>query len=274
MAQTLSNYFDMNQPKPKLGRKTKDAELIGIEVELEGVSLPPAKFPWVQHEDGSLKNNGIEYTVLTYSNHALARLQSLFANLRPNISPRCSVHVHINALDMSLDNIKTMMLYYMVFEKALYQYSGKRWSNIFCVPLNSWMFTLTLVESIPNLTTWSKYTGLNLGSVHTHGTIEFRQMTGNTNPLYINNWIQLIVALKKYAMSKTFAETRETIFDMNSSSSYWWLATEIFGPLNGSLMYANFQQDVESCVSHTKLCMTDIKTLKHYLKGEDSCAVS
>lgn len=258
MEQTLQHYLGKSTPRPRSGRKLKYSELVGIEVELEGVPYPPQIGRWVKHNDDSLKYEGIEYTILTWHEHAKNNLQLLLSNLRPSISSRCSVHVHINALDMTIDNIRTFLAYYMIFEKALYNYSGKRWKNIFCVPLNTWYFGLQWMTSFGQAKDWSKYSGLNLETLFRHGTIEFRQMTGNTNPLYISTWVNMIVNLKKYIMTTTYEEAVANIRTMNSSSAYWQLVSDIFKADAAALMYDNFQKDMESCITHTKLNITDI----------------
>jgi hypothetical protein len=266
MGQTLQHCISKKPPRPRSGRKLKHSELVGIEVELEHVPYPPKVDKWVQHADDSLKVEGIEYTILTWHEHAKNNLQNLFSSIRPNISTRCSVHVHINALDMSLENIKTFLLYYMVFEKALYNYSGKRWKNIFCVPLNTWYFNLKNEDSFFNFKEiWSKYAGLNLETLFRHGTIEFRQMTGNTNALYITTWINMIVNLKKYVMGTTYDEAVEKVLAMNSTSSYWDLISDIFKNDAPALMYNDFQKDIESCITHAKLNITDIVYLDSIL---------
>jgi hypothetical protein len=248
-------------PRPRSGRKLKGSELVGIEVELEGLSCPPNIGKWVKHSDDSLKVDGIEYTLLTWHEHAKDNLWLLFGNLRPSISTRCSVHVHINALDMTVENIKTFLLYYMIFEKALYNYSGKRWKNIFCVPLNTWYFNLRHLNSFGLANEWSKYAGLNLETLMRHGTIEFRQMTGNTNAIYINTWVNMIVNLKKFVMNTTYDEAVTSVLAMNSTSAYWDLVSDIFKTDASALMYNNFQKDMESCITHTKLNITKLVLL-------------
>lgn len=213
---------------------------------------------WITHTDDSLKVEGIEYTLLTYNEYAKQHLQNLFKETRPSISKRCSIHVHVNALDMNLDQIKTFILYYMVFEKALYNYSGKRWKNIFCVPLNSWFFNLKHINGFSYFENWSKYSGLNLETLFRHGTIEFRQMTGNTNTIYIGTWVNMIVNLKKFVMNTTYADAVTQVQSMNSTSSYWDLVSDIFKSDATALMYDKFQEDLESCTTHAKLNIADI----------------
>ena len=135
MEKTISDYFGLKLPKQFAGKKTPQSELIGIEVELEDVNHYTDIKPWKTVEDHSLKNKGLEFTLLTWHNNALTNLETLFEKVTHDISSRCSIHVHINVQDLTQEELKVMMLYYMIFERALYKYSGNRWSNIFCVPM-------------------------------------------------------------------------------------------------------------------------------------------
>lgn len=276
MAQTVQGYYYLHTPKPKTGRKLKTSELVGIEVELENVLSYKGLQYWKAVEDHSLKLNGREFTLLTYHNRAKTYLNYLFNVVKTaEISSRCSIHVHINALDMSLENIRVFLLNYLIFEKVLYNYSGKRWANIFCVPLYEWLSSdsFTSLKSFEAINhTWDKYSGLNLLSLSQHGTIEFRQMTGNKNPVYIQNWINMLVNLKKYSMDKTYEETVETILSLNSTSAYWYLVDAIFGKEAVALQYPTFKDDMETCISNAKLLITpwhEIKTLTLDETGEN-----
>lgn len=280
MVQTVQNYVGLNTPKPRSGRKSKHSELVGIEVELENVATlsKHVVFPWKTVEDHSLKLSGLEFTLLTYHNNAKTNLVELFRITKTaQASSRCSIHVHLNALDMTLENIKVFLIYYLIFEKAFYNYSGKRWNNIFCVPLHEWLTAyhfneLTNLSALTSI--WEKYAGLNLLSLKQHGTIEFRQMTGNTNPVYIQNWINLIVSLKKYAVTKTYEETMATLLTLNSTSAYWYIIDQIFGNAAITLQYPNFKEDIESCISNVKLLSTPIDKLVVLNLGEIACVES
>lgn len=290
MEQTVHSYYGLSTPKPKTGRKSVSSELVGIEVELEKVKLNvihSSPKHWKTVEDHSLKDNGLEFTLLTYHNKALPHLVELFkTQSTADPSTRCSIHVHVNALDLTLDQIKSWLIYYMIFERALYNYSGKRWGNIFCVPLREWFSTFSAgkLDHFHYIAEgWEKYSGLNLLSLSQHGTVEFRQMTGNTNPKYIQNWIEMLVALKKYAKNKTSEEALKEIYELNSTSAYWHLIDAIFGQYAIGLQYANFKKDIEDCIAHAKLAFLDtdelvplqvVSTTDQYFSNiQPSCAV-
>lgn len=254
MATTVQNFYGLKTPRPKGGKKKTNSELIGIEIELEHVKIHGHTAPWITKEDHSLKKNGLEFTLLTYHNYAEESIAKLLTNIKSKATSRCGIHVHINALDMTLNEIKVMLMYYMVFERALYAYSGKRWKNIFCVPMREWCVSLDYDNLLVMGHLWQKYSGLNLLTLKQFGTIEFRQMIGTTNPSYIQGWIEMIVALKKASRGKNPLEVAEEIGMMNSTSGYWHLMKTIFGNLAYALQYPTLKDDLEDCIAHTKLC--------------------
>lgn len=256
MAWTVQDHFGLKTPKPKKGRKLKDSELIGLEIELEYVKYTDTfTWPWKIQEDHSLKKSGKEFTLLTYHNYAEEAIANLLKSTKSIPSSRCGVHVHVNAQNMTLEEVNVFLMYYMVFERALYKYSGKRWGNIFCVPLREWMLSLEYPNLSDLTAMWQKYSGLNLLTLKELGTIEFRQMIASHNPTYIQGWVNMIVALKKASMGKSQEEVIEQITNMNGTSSYWHLMKTIFGDLAYALQYPNLKEDLEDCIAHTKLCL-------------------
>ena len=197
---------------------------LGIEVEAEHVSnkYPPIQIPgsWNVTDDGSLKEWGGEYVSrpirFKYIEMELRRL--FMAIPKAVFSPRTSIHIHMNSRDFTGEELLNFLLLYLIFERNLYDFSGNRWLNNFCIPLHSNTHMaknaidrigVGVLENIP----WCKYHGLNIlpltgeeGSSSNYGTIEFRHMVGNNNVEYIMNWCNLIVSLKLAAkkMSREF----------------------------------------------------------------------
>lgn len=182
---------------------------LGIEVEAEGmeggIMIPGS---WQIVEDGSLKVAGMEFiTVPIRAKFLEMELRRLFAAIpKADFSPRTSIHVHMNARDLYIAELHRFMLLYMVFEKCLYNFSGNRWTNNFCVPIYetpknipSFLSGLATGSLSPH---WSKYMGINLlplyggDGVNKIGTIEFRHMSGNNSVEHIMDWCNLITCLK------------------------------------------------------------------------------
>lgn len=259
--ETVQSYFGCAPPARTYGRKTNSGLLIGIEIELEKVFLVKDILGWKQVKDGSLKDAGLEFTIPVWHTHAKDFIENLFDSLdKPNASPRCSVHIHTNVCSFTEDQLKCLIILYTIFERALYRYSGKRWNNNYCVPVQTWGVGLDLLNyDFKNLKQYfPKYSGLNIipeGPNHRGvlGTVEFRHMAGNKNPMYIVSWINILANLVQYAQKQDLQELLDRIRDMRESSQYWILFKDVFKELSPALNYSTFDKDVEKGITFTKL---------------------
>lgn len=241
------NHFeaDNNLPLP--------LELMGVELEYEDVirrdnSAPPL---WTAVEDGSLRNNGIEYIFSeplygTGIKEALDGMQEHVNNISPDVGARTSVHVHLNVSDMDVDQLMTLIILYLVFEKAIVSYhGGMREDNIFCVPyykapdalaqlihLFQHQNEVSSMDVRSILSGFNKYYGLNIGAVIQHGSLEFRHMAGTTDMNKVREWICIIQQLKSTAL-RTGANYMDLITNMSGNSSF--ITSEVFGEFAGAL---------------------------------------
>jgi len=257
---------------------------VGVEVELERVVMrSDLSGTWNKTVDNSLKDDGVEFiTVPLQFKYLEVELQRLFGGIKScHSSTRCSIHVHINVRDMSLEELASFISLYLIFEKSLFNFSGNRWNNNFCVPLgfyptapSKFISSLLKGEIREN---WYKYLGLNVspifgGESTKLGTIEFRHMVGTTNIDYILQWINLIVSLKISAKKMPFKEVKEHIDVMNTTSGYFWLAEQVFKEYSPLISrQPSFKEDVEGCISRAKLILSQpvksTKIIKFNLKG-------
>lgn len=235
---------------------------MGIEVELERVVVVQNPQGWHQIKDGSLKVKGKEFTIPVWHTHALPYLTDLFSSLdRPEANSRCSVHVHCNILDFTLEDLKSLILLYIIFERPLYRFSGKRWNNVYCVPVQTWAIGTNLKHFLTFndfSAHFPKYSGLNIlpdnGKL---GTVEFRQMAGSRNPRYINTWINIVAKLVQSAKKYNYLELIDRIKTMRMTSEYWDLFNEVFGEYTHALNYSTFDKDVEKGITFAKLISTE-----------------
>jgi hypothetical protein len=230
---------------------------VGIEVELERVQMITDPPGWNNIKDGSLKDEGREFTIPVWNNYAHDYLTQLFTSMKvPTASSRCSVHVHADVTQFTLDQIKCLIVLYIIFERALYKYSGYRWNNNYCVPVQTWAIGMGLnILSFNTIAThFMKYSGLNVfpdeGKL---GTVEFRHMAGNYNVDYINDWVQIITHLVQYAQKQDYLQLLQDIKDMRSNSEYWTLFKAIFRDYSKALNYSTFNRDVEEGITFVKL---------------------
>ncbi len=176
---------------------------MGVEEELEGFTAEDIQTAqrhlaplWTSHQDGSLRNGGVEFVTNgglggadLYS--AFERLTHLLANVvEYQDTFRCSTHMHVDMLDFTVPQVVNFLLVYTACEPYLFEHCGQyRRSSNFCVPVgDSLPFHKTLISTLYEdcvATRYSgrytnKYTALNLqplfGSdrVRPIGTVEFR----------------------------------------------------------------------------------------------------
>jgi len=227
---------------------------IGIEVEVEGllrdldyykrlVSIPKW---WDVVEDGSLRDyNGLYsgefvFKVPMFGRDVVEALQCLRDRIgETNDSCRTSVHVHLDVRDMSYSHLLRFLCTYLLVEPVLFsQVSPERVSNPYCVPLRQCKEYLTRLGRtlkgdspqtfISQLRPISgiKYTALNFLPMSTQGSIEFRHKEGTTDPEDILNWVNIILSIKRYAMSINDVITSEELCGI--SDNYVSFVSELF----------------------------------------------
>lgn len=212
--------------------------LVGIELEIEGWQwdrrLPGFSFT----DDGSLRNNGIEAVSTPIRlMHAPGLLRSFFATFpvtEANYSERCSIHVHMNVLDFTFEQLATLALLYQTLERVLFAWVGNdRDKSIFCVPWSQSGTNYRLVSNMMNephhaIRRWQKYTALNLAPVQTQGTVEFRHLHGTNDQALITNWLRVIGRLRAYAVANPLEKVKDQLLNMNTVSNYGQWLEDVF----------------------------------------------
>lgn len=204
---------------------------VGIELEVENIDsysphLTNLKRWTVDREERSILN-GIELVSDpvwgSAISDALLEIKSLYRKTSPVFSSRTSTHVHLNILDMSTQELIEFLLIYLKYEKVLFNLHGSRENNIFCIPaykstavqegfLNCIIY-LKRERVLSNYTAY-KYSALNLNSISTYGTVEFRHMGGTADLDRVNTWINIILQIKaSVQLGFTYESSPEDIFD-------------------------------------------------------------
>jgi len=255
--------FENLLPKPKLPI-VSPTELIGIEIEVEGIRRPVEHdYYWKRKQDGSLRNYGMEYASIPLAAYQIEYALNYFneSMVDKNImsfSPRTSTHVHMNARNMTWDEVEVFVLLYAIFERHFFmQVNPAREKSIFCVPI----YKTDMMERIYPINevsyNWYKYSALNLctltgqGDMPAFGTIEFRHMHGTTDPKVITEWVNNIHLLKAAAMKYSKQEVYDLIKTMNTTSAYLALYVKIFGDYAKPDVMA--KMDFEYCITNVKL---------------------
>ena len=209
---------------------------IGIEIELEGVLRPGRGFEgilpatleqyWVAHEDGSLHDNGCEFTLriplfgedLRKALHGMMAFAATQKTWKASL--RTGIHIHLDARDLTRHQLLGLLGYYILFEPAIYSWIGAgRHANNFCVPWYKYEGSLDQGERILRLMRkfaeganvsqesilhecdeFHRYAGLNLKSLAEFGSMEFRHLETAINYDLVKDWINIIMSLKKAAL--------------------------------------------------------------------------
>jgi len=258
-----SAFEKMNTLKEKPMEWCTTQGMVGIEIEVENItnSLHPLAY-WNIKADGSLRNNGVELVSVPLQikqvQLALEHAYNvLTANNKPDFSNRTSVHIHVNCRDLTQNQIYNFILLYALFEKHFYAFAGnKRMNSIFCVPLFRTNQLNVLDDVVYGLSpNWHKYCGINLLPLYQnnvtqgYGTIEFRHLYGTSNQREILEWINDIMCLRKYACEISKDDLLKNIKEMNTTSSYISLYSQVFA--KGRKVLSN-KKDFEECVSNIK----------------------
>ncbi len=210
--------YDKFKLVSKVGPRHKGE--IGLEIETE--TKRPYEIPlfsyWTTHQDGSLRDFGIEYVLkqpVLYENElglALDEWQEKTKGIKfiPD-SVTTSVHVHLNFLNRSFVELGNFLTTYALIENLLIRYSGDdRRSNLFCLPICDAEETyLNIKEMFKNYVSknysfrigegQAKYAACNISTLSTLGSIELRSFRGATNISKIRDWIDILYDIYKFA---------------------------------------------------------------------------
>jgi len=223
---------------PKCSEEVSSDRLIGIEVEVENHRLlkEPPSGVWQLTNDGSLRNNGVEWITLPiearFAPYALRELLGESLNTDCCFSPRTSVHVHVNCQDLHTTAVMDVILLYACLEPLFFQFTGRgRAKNIYCVPIGDtdllpFMVNRRLEQAI---TKWSKYSGLNILPLAEKGTVEFRHMHGTFDYDKLSRWVRLITKLFDYCIKQGTPAIRRLVSSFNERMDVFGLVADVFG---------------------------------------------
>lgn len=217
----------------------KSTARLGFEFEIENIKQHPLLPPlWQDHEDLSLRNNGIEFqsTPLPTSHIKIALFflkiyLAKIAKQNPDFSWRTSTHIHSNAQSLSMEQLLFEIRLYLVFEPFIYDFvGGHRETSNFCVPLWTTNLDSALISAFLQAPTkefitrlyqhWPKYAGLSLFRLFDLGTIEFRQFPGGSDYNKLSIWINIIISLYEAAINLNIEKTDVLIKELNTTSQY------------------------------------------------------
>lgn len=239
---------------------------IGLEIEIERITnhSPTEYGVWSARGDGSLRDSGMEFVSSPIRGQRIEfALNQFFGSLKQqkyNFSPRTSIHVHLNALDMYPHQIGGLLMTYLAFEKLLYAFvGGDREQNNFCVPLLDVVLYSRLIHNfvdenfqVPIGMQHHRYLGLNVDAIRKFGSLEFRHLGGTDDKSKIINWINLIFCLKTFAMTNGWEAIKTRIDALNTNSSYQAFFNDVWGQYGYLLNAVDLKRDMEYAVTKIK----------------------
>lgn len=181
--------------------------IAGVELEIESVEQHPTSTGWSVTEDGSLRNGGYEYISSPSTKEQLKDgFKQIHKTIRLGSNPfseRTSIHVHVNMLDLTQEQVRSILLHYALFEPFFFgMVAANRRNNIHCVGLDQTTLSEQYRRTLPLIVQkWSKYTALNLLPLKTQGTVEFRHMEGHNDVTRFNAWLDTLENLWSYGQS-------------------------------------------------------------------------
>lgn len=218
---TIGEYFGRNMDPSNVVKHSlvEGTSRVGIEIEVEGftANVPRMRY-WVAKHDGSLRDNGMEFVFSSPLGgadikSAVDEIDTILFNNRVSLNLRCSTHVHVDVRDLTVSQLKRLILAYTFFETFLFRQSGEyRLKSNFCTPLS---FAEGLAVTLANVwntddphyflsyltDSWDKYCGINILPMRSFGSVEFRMSEAKTRKGQLLRLVNRFLVLKNIAIS-------------------------------------------------------------------------
>lgn len=254
--QTIADAFFRGGPY-SFGKSKKSLPTVpafGIEIELENVVINDVawKWNWWQAKgENSLRNHGVEFVSLPapFAQRAevLAQVPKMikaYSSTKPDLSIRCSTHMHLNVSHMTMREVLHAMLTWYLLENLIVRtQSNYRQGNLFCLRMcDAESISTSLFNVIEDPGRFNtifnknavKYSALNLAPIHELGTVEWRFLSPMTDPTLLNFWLEIFQSLLEYGAAMKIPD--RLMQDYNSLNIQE-LFKKIFGKGNGSTLY-------------------------------------
>jgi hypothetical protein len=193
---------------------------VGIELEVIGSGLPSAfqkTTAWQQKVDGSVKVRkgevAFEYVMkqpvgrvkfISTVKELLEEFQAVKAKVAEGRISN-SNHVHINAQQLTLQQVYTWLSVYFIFEELLCRWAGEdRVSNLFCLRARDAEGLILMLRKAASEDAFSgftqakqyRYSAVNVTSLSKFGSLEFRALRGTCDVEVIENWVNTLLCIK------------------------------------------------------------------------------
>jgi hypothetical protein len=233
--------------------------LLGVEIEVEGCTkkLPTNRAEtgyWSMKEDHSLRDGGMEFVFAEplFGADAVAAILFLCEQAKLHkwkISERTGIHVHMDVRNMEETKFQNFCILYALTERLLYNWVGdRRDTNIHCLPWYVADGDISQIgaifrapkEAVATIKNINRYSGLNLNSLLSFGTAEFRQLKTTFDSQRILDWINMILSLKHAA--EAWQGTPDQLIKEMRLLGAFGFATRVFRDLVHKLWYPDFSK--------------------------------
>lgn len=189
---------------------------VGIEIELEFADLfiPRKELRyWDAEEDGSLRGASNEFVLKNPAprgkvHDRLLALKRYLKDAEIKDSHRAGIHVHINMQEHTFREVAQFICLYLIFENMLVRWCGEdREGNLFCLRADDAPYLLNMLRrAFKDQDFWElndnkfRYASMNVRSLCTYGSLEFRSMRSTTDFDQIEEWVRILLKLKDIAV--------------------------------------------------------------------------
>lgn len=180
---------------------------LGLEIEVEGSSLPQAPSGWVFHTDHSLRGEYNGEFVLdgpVSFDEGDRLIDSLWAAFEKkatkfDASNRTSTHVHLNVNEFYVDRLAAFSALWFTFEDILTHWCGEhRVGNLFCLRAKDAPYTVTVLERFIRNNGHGRfperlhYAAFNPNAIEKFGSIELRTLRGTSEKATVKTWVRAL----------------------------------------------------------------------------------
>lgn len=260
------------------------SELVGIEIEVENLRGDPGTaYPeWTVHEDHSLRN-GVEFVTSGPVGGKLLTqtITKFFASgFSYDMSPRTSVHIHVNASDakMTMDQFRNLFVIMYLIEPAVFRWAdeNRKWCG-YCSPLTDLdpyriVSILTedknetkFIQAVRGNGNQDRYYGLNVAAFHKHGTLEFRYFPCTDSEAQLTEWVKFVLHVK--AAARRYEAPADLLNRLRSREDVTTFLTENFGTVSGHLSGA---LDFDDCLGRVQELLGMLDLTPEQVKAGES----
>lgn len=242
-----------------LGLSKTEGE-VGVEIEMEFTKqIPNLPYEgWTIEHDGSLRGISHEFVMSNPQdpNSAKDMCKDLYKKfkskngLKIKDSIRAGVHVHVNMQEQTIADVFRMMCVYYPLETALTNWCGEgRQGNLFCLRGKDAEYALNKLkwavqeENLYDLRTDSlRYSAMNIQSLFSYGSIEFRALRTDPKLEKIGPWIDMLIAIKTYAINNS--SPWQNLINISGMGPRDWAESVLGKDLFELINYPNIEQDI------------------------------